>query len=107
MRFQNKLGLFIFQHIKPSAFRGFQKMGDKQFPIFMAEPEKAVVDFLYLNLSRFGKNTKEVLEQSYRFQNFEELNPKKLRNFGGLFKSKKLMVVVEQVILMIKGESRD
>ncbi|VAX35128.1 hypothetical protein MNBD_UNCLBAC01-2121 [hydrothermal vent metagenome] len=103
-RFKNGLGHFMYQHIKPQAFRGFQKIGDEKLPIFMAEPEKAVVDFLYLNLSKFGKNTKDVLEHSYRFQNMEEINEEKLRYFGELFHTKKLMVVIEQVCQMVKEE---
>lgn len=45
MRFENTLGRFIYQHIKPAAFRGFRTMGSGPNAFFMAEPEKAVVDF--------------------------------------------------------------
>ena len=46
-RFSNALGNFIYQRIKEAAFRGFKKLGQGPASFFMAEPEKAVVDFLY------------------------------------------------------------
>ena len=102
MRFTNELGIFIYQKIKPQAFRGFKKMGEGRNSFFIAEVEKAVVDFLYLNLGRFDNNTREVLEQSYRFQNIEKLNPQRLVELGRLFKTKKLMRVVRDLIRWIE-----
>lgn len=105
MRFSNELGNFIYQKVKPEAFRGFKKTGDSQNSFFMAEPEKAVVDFLYLNLSQFKNNAREVLEHSYRFQNIEELSEKRLMELGKLFGNKKLTRVLKQVARWI-GEER-
>ncbi len=96
VRFHNKCGNFIYQHIKPEAFRGFKRMGEGQTLFFMAEPEKAVVDFLYLNLSQFAADTRELLEHSYRFQNIEELNKKRMIELGKLFNSKKLMHTINK-----------
>ncbi len=97
VRFNNGLGHFIYQHIKPQAFRGFKRMGEDQPLFFMAEPEKAVVDFLYLNLGQWGVNARELLEHSYRFQNIEELNKARLLELGKLFQSKKLMRVIKNL----------
>ena len=102
MRFTNELGTFIYQKVKPRAFRGFKKMGEGRNSFFIAEAEKAVVDFLYLNLGRFDHNTKEVLEQSYRFQNIEALNLKRLVELGRLFKTKKLMQVIRGLVHWIE-----
>ena len=107
MRFKNKLGHFVYQHIQPKAFRGFRKMGNEKNSYFMAEPEKAVVDFLYLNLSQFTKNVKEILEHSFRFQNIEGLNRKKLTELGKLFGSKKLMRALKLFGQWIEEEQND
>jgi len=107
MRFENKLGHFVYQHIQPKAFRGFRKMGNEKSSYFMAEPEKAVADFLYLNLSQFTKNVKEILEHSFRFQNIEELNKKRLMELGKLFGSKKLMRVLKLLGQWIEEEQND
>ena len=37
--FNNKLGTFRYQHIKPQAFRGFKRSGEGQNAFFMAEAE--------------------------------------------------------------------
>ncbi len=102
MRFKNAVGNFIYQHIQPRAFRGFQRLGDGRFPPLMAEPEKAVVDFLYLNLGQFNRNLKEIFLESYRFQNFEDLNGQRLHEFGRLFENKKLMKVIQAFCQMIE-----
>ena len=104
MRFKNESGHFIYQHIQPKAFRGFRKMGSEKNSFFMAEQEKAVVDFLYLNLAQLTNNVKDVLENSFRFQNIEELNKKRLIEFGKLFGSKKLMRVLKQLGQWIEEE---
>lgn len=105
LQFKNDLGNFLYQHIQPRAFRGFQKAGEGTNSFFMAEPEKAVVDFLYLNLSRFNNDTREVLEESYRFQNIEDLDPRRLREMAGLFHTKKLMRVVRDLTRWIEEEA--
>lgn len=107
MRFKNESGCFVYQHIAPKAFRGFKKMGDDKNSYFMAEPEKAVVDFLYLNLSQFTKNAREILEHSLRFQNIEELKRKRLMEFGKFFGSKKLMRVLKLLGQWIEEEQND
>ena len=73
-------------------------MGEGNNSFFIAEAEKAVVDFLYLNLSQFTADAREVLEQSYRFQNIEDLNSKRLIELGRLFKTKKLMRVIKGLV---------
>lgn len=107
MRFSNELGNFIYQKIKPQAFRGFKKMGEKKNSFFIAEAEKAVVDFLYLNLSQFSTNVRDILEHSYRFQHIEGLNPKRLIELGGLFKTKKLMRVIKELVHWIEEVKND
>ncbi len=103
-QFKNALGSFMYQHINPEAFRGFKRVGEGSSAFFMADPEKAVVDFLYLNLSEFGDDAQEKLEQSYRFQNVEELNPEKLSAFGQHFQSRKLTRVIKILARWIKEE---
>ena len=106
-KFINDLGTFRYQHINPGAFRGFKKAGEGQNSFFMAEAEKAVVDFLYLNLSQFDDNIKEVLEQSYRFQNIETLNPKRLLELALLFNNEKLNRLTKELAAWIREKKRD
>lgn len=106
-RFRNEFGTFIYQHIKPDAFRGFKSAKDEAgLPVFIAEPEKAVVDFIYLNLSKFKKSAKEQFAQSFRFQNTEKLSVKKTMFYAGLFNTRKLLFTVKEFCVFIKEGRR-
>lgn len=107
MRFKNDLGVFVYQHIKPDAFRGFKKIEDESgLSFFAAEPEKAVVDFLYLNLKKFLTDALEVFESSYRFQNTDSLKKSKIIEFAKLFHNKRLVKVAQEFCEFIRRESR-
>jgi len=105
IRFKNELGVFIYQHIKPSAFRGFKLSKDEHgMPLLFAEPEKAVVDFFYLNLNKFKFNFEKQFKDSYRFQNVESLKQKRLAELAKYFESKKLTRLIESFSNFITNE---
>lgn len=106
MTFKNEFGGFVYQHIKPDAFRGFNKVGDAKFNFFMASAEKALVDFVYLRLAEFNSGIKDKFEYSYRLQNLDELSKEKLVNLGLLFQNKKLLKVLNVLCEMI-DEAKD
>jgi len=55
-RFNNPIGRFVYQRVKPDAFRGYRSYKDEAgLDCLIAEPEKAVADFLYLNVRRYSK----------------------------------------------------
>ncbi len=90
-KFKNELGIFSYQHLHTKCFTGFNNIKEsKELNALIANPEKAIVDFLYLNLSRFDISDKEIFTESYRFQNCKKLNQKKIKAYGKLFGSKKL-----------------
>lgn len=105
--FTNELGLFSYRTIKPSAFRGFIQATDNNgMKYFLAEPEKAILDFIYFNLARFDKKDKDIFEESYRFQNLEILNIKKLLFFTKFFNNKKLTMVIKNLIEVVKEQKK-
>lgn len=81
-KFETQYGNFIYQTIKKDAFTGYDK------GTLLAEPEKALVDYFYLNTSRleFGSAFWEEARLNASFLNF-----KKVFSYAGLFKSKKLI----------------
>lgn len=86
--FKTPLGNFSFQKIKREAFTGFD---DKTL---MAEKEKALVDYFYLNSSRMK------LEQNFwkesRLEAMEAgVNFKKVFHYAKLFHSKKIINLLE------------
>lgn len=105
IRFKNELGVFIYQHVKPCAFRGFKLSKDKcGLPLLLAEPEKAVADFLYLNLNRFKSDVKEKFKVSYRFQNMESLSQKRLIELAKSFESERLMRLIKSFSGFVRSE---
>ena len=99
-------GTFIYQHVKPEAFRGFKTFKDEAgLTFFMALPEKAVTDFIYLNLEKFKVDDLKIFEQSYRFQNLEDLNKKLIMEFTALYRSLKLIRVLKLFCAFIDLET--
>lgn len=98
-RFENDFGLFTYQHVLPAGYGGFESVQvSKELSALVATPEKAVIDFLYLNLSSFSAQDHSIFLKSYRFQNGHGLQPKKLRAYAGQLQTKKLLAVVEGFI---------
>ncbi|MFH1877300.1 MAG: hypothetical protein ABH883_00630 [Candidatus Omnitrophota bacterium] len=54
-RFKNKHGLFTYRTVKPDAFTGYYVEKIQGFDIFMAEPEKAIIDYIYFKAYRNKK----------------------------------------------------
>lgn len=50
--FDNYFGRFIYRHIKKNLFWGFTAISTQNGQYLLAEPEKAVLDYLYLNLAQ-------------------------------------------------------
>jgi len=104
-RFQNDFGKFSYQHIKRAAFRGFRAEKDKSgLAYFIAEPEKALADFIYLNLPCFKAGDKDIFSQSYRFQNLDSINLEKLTSYASFFGNAKLDGVIRMFCEFIKEE---
>lgn len=86
---KNDFGLFIYRSIKPELFFGYQKNTDGANIYLLAEPEKALLDYLYLNSARIS--TRGDIDE-LRLNEFElrELNQEKIKTYLQIFKSKKL-----------------
>lgn len=104
-KFINKLGTYIYQHIKTNAFKGFKIIkDDNDFDVFIAEPEKAILDFLYLKLNDIKIFDNDIFYESFRFQNVEKLKSKKIISFAKLFNNTKLIKLSEYFCEFIKSE---
>lgn len=103
--FRNEFGVFRYQHINDRSYTGYQELKDSAgLSYLIATPEKAVVDFLYLNLSRFKEDDKEIFASSYRFQNVGDLDVENLKKYTLLFGVRKLNKVVSNFVDFIKRE---
>lgn len=105
--FNAPLGEFVYRHLKTEAFKGYRSFKDEAgLEIFIAEPEKAVVDFLYLNLDKFKKQSTAIFRDSYRFQNVGILSLRKIMFFSGFFNNKWLTVTARQFCAFAEKEKK-
>jgi hypothetical protein len=79
---------------------------ENQFPILIAEREKALVDFFYLGLSSIPKLSKDIFEEFYRLENLEDVKLKKLTQYTRLFQNRKLNKVISLLQEWIRERRR-
>lgn len=96
--FQNEEGLFIYRHLKKNAYFGFRLERDEYgFPYFLAEPEKALLDYLYLNLGSIKADDSHYFSTSLRLQNKSSLNKSKFMRYAKRYNIKKLAKLAEYI----------
>ncbi len=102
---KSRHGRFTYQHVKESAFRGFvRKKAESGVSFFVAEPEKAVLDFIYLNLAKFPDRARDMLAGSYRFQEIRAMDAKRLMGLAVFYSSRKLLRLAEDVAQWVMEE---
>jgi len=92
--------LLIYQHIKRELFWGYEVRGDKNFPTFFAEPEKALLDLFYFTSGEI----KMPFIEEMRFQNLETLNTEKLIEYAKRFKKPKIMKAAGLLVKFLDKE---
>jgi len=63
--------------------------------VFIAKPEKALLDYIYLNMGNLKENT---LIDSLRLQNTKQLKKRKIIFFAKQFNSKKLLRITKYIL---------
>lgn len=94
--FKTSLGNFSYQKIKKEAFGGFETKNKEGISYNLAFPEKAMVDFLYLNRNILNGDYKQF--SSYRFNKEFKLSQKKLLRLAKTFKNKKVLFLTAKFI---------
>lgn len=89
MTLKNVFGVFIFRNIKKDLFFGYNKIKENGNVYFLAEPEKALLDFLYLNAAKIN-NTDDVDGLRLNEIVLGGLNRKKIKEYLKIFNSRKL-----------------
>jgi predicted transcriptional regulator of viral defense system len=95
--FKNVFGVFIYRNIKPNLFWGYEKREKNGQPYLIAEPEKALLDYLYFNLSRI-KTASDFEELRLNISTINALDINKLLRYADLFENKRLVEVVKKII---------
>lgn len=88
--FDNSFGRFIYRHLKSELFWGYREVKTGTGWYLMAEPEKAVLDYLYLNLSKIrGESDFENLRLNRERLN-ESIDREKFLRYQEAFGIKKM-----------------
>ena len=96
--FHNAEGTFSYRNLQPALNFGFiAKKDENGYPYFMAEPEKALLDTLYLNLGGLDPKDGDLLDRFLRLQNRSMINKKKLFSYARRFVVKKLHTILEEL----------
>jgi len=103
--FSNQEGNFSYKHVKTEVFSDFVSIKDSYGNnFFIATPEKALLDFLYLKV-RYVKNIEaDIFDVSYRMQHLENIDCDKLRAISKKFKQKKMSWLTDMLIDYIEQE---
>jgi len=89
-------GYFSYQKIKTSAFGGFNTFTENGVSFNLAEMEKALVDFFYINRNRMdGLKTNF---EGYRFSDVHRYNQEKILRFARNYKNKKTLFLAKNFI---------
>lgn len=94
--FKTGFGYFTYQKIKPDFFTGYEARVENNIPFNIATPEKALIDFLYLNKNKFVAEIdfwKEMrIDEDFKFQN------KKLELYKNILNDKKVNKLIASVL---------
>ncbi len=94
--FKTPLGNFSYQKIKTRAFGGFETKQQDGISFNLARPEKALVDFFYLN-SRILNGSNEQFAE-YRFNEDFQFKKKELLDFAKAFQNRKVLFLTQKFI---------
>lgn len=94
--FKTPKGNFTYQKIKKEAFGGYETRRKGKISFNLALPEKAVVDFLYLNRNLLNGSPEQF--QGYRFNEEFKFDAKKMLDFARAFQNKKVLFLTQNFI---------
>ena len=102
-RWETPLGIFEFRHIKPDLLRGYRMTDLRSQQAFVAMPEKALLDLVYLQPG--GDSTHYLRE--LRLQNLEDLDLNELYRQAAAFNTPKLRRAVEVITRLAQIETQE
>lgn len=89
--FKNKHGAFFYRACKKRVFTGYRIMNYEGFKVFIADKEKAIVDFIYYRLRSGG--TTDLKEERFNKNILKKINWAKVNKYAKLFNGRVLFTV--------------
>ncbi|HBI16906.1 MAG TPA: hypothetical protein DDY52_01985 [Candidatus Moranbacteria bacterium] len=99
--FKNSFGNFTYQKVRPEFFTGYETKNEKNISFNIATPEKALVDYLYLNKNKIKDDInfwKEMrIDEDFKFKY------KKIDLYKNLINDKKVNKLIKSVLAYQKN----
>ncbi|MBI2415802.1 MAG: hypothetical protein HYV33_04020 [Candidatus Kerfeldbacteria bacterium] len=96
--FTNDFGHFIYRNLKPALFFGYTVETTRSRKYLLAELEKALLDYLYLNLGQIDR-ADDLSELRFNYHELATiLYPTKFQHYAALFHSKKLQHISNLIL---------
>lgn len=89
--------IFLYKNLRQKAFTGYRLTRIGDFEYFLAEPEKALVDYLYLNFVRKGVLKINFNQERFDKASIRRMSIKKISRYAGLINNKKLYQLTESL----------
>lgn len=102
-KFENILGVFEYQHIQVPLFWGYESIVVNQQMAFMATPEKALLDLVYLRAVKISMGYFTEL----RLQNTEKLNLAKLHQYAKKFNKPKILKASRLIQELVEATQKE
>jgi predicted transcriptional regulator of viral defense system len=100
--FSNAFGTFQYRHVKPAAFFGYAPVEIDGRRVLLAEPEKALLDLWHLEPGAWD----EARMAEMRFQGFELVKTRKLREYAARFESPRLAAAADVWLKLARAEAK-
>ena len=89
--------VFSYHHIKEKAFTGYKTIPYRRVTVLMADPEKALVDHLYLGILS-GESLPVVLARIFERLKKERIDRSKALRYAELFDDNRLTALLEEYL---------
>ncbi len=97
-KYVSKFGTFEYRHIQRSLFFGYRSIKLNGQVAFIAEPEKALLDFFYLTKIKVSRDYIDEM----RLQNLDGISIEKMFEYAKKYKSKRISDVCEMIARYIE-----
>lgn len=94
--FKNEFGNYSYQKIREELFIGYEIIQDGIFSYSIANPEKALMDYLYLNRNKFV--AKFNFWKELRIDKYFKFSKKDIETYKKLFQNKKVNLLVDNLL---------
>jgi predicted transcriptional regulator of viral defense system len=97
-KYENAMGVFIYRHLKNNLFFGYTKINKNGQVYLLAEREKALLDYIYLNSHKI-KNIDDVEELRLNSNALKKISKTKIKKYSKFYPKKNNIEKILKLII--------